>query len=51
MKYEVKIEEAENGDLIIPLPEEMLKELGWKEGDEIDIQENEEGIIVLKKLS
>jgi hypothetical protein len=30
--YTVRIEEDENGDLILPLPDEMLKELGWGVG-------------------
>lgn len=30
--YTVTIQEDENGDLILPLPDELLKELGWDEG-------------------
>ncbi len=29
----VKLEEDENGELVLPLPEETLKELGWEIGD------------------
>ena len=27
--YTVKVEEDENGDLLLPLPDDMLHELGW----------------------
>jgi hypothetical protein len=41
--YTVKVEEGENGDLLLPLPDEMLNELGWKEGDQLDFKDNENG--------
>ena len=37
--YLVKVEEAENGDAVVNLPDELLDEMGWKEGDIIDIEE------------
>ena len=37
--YESKVLEiCDNGDAIVELPEELLKELGWKVGDELDYQ-------------
>ena len=30
--YTVKLEEDENGDLVLPLPDELLKEMGWDIG-------------------
>jgi hypothetical protein len=51
IRYEVITQEdPETGDLIIPIPPHMLKQLGWKEGDEIDFQVGEDGKIYVKKL-
>ena len=37
MSYIVKLEEdSETGDLILPLPEKLLEETGWKTGDTLD---------------
>ena len=33
--WTVEIEEDQFGDLILPLPADMLEELDWKEGDGI----------------
>lgn len=42
--------EQEGEDLMIPLPEDMLQQLGWKEGDTIKWTVNEEtGQIILSK--
>lgn len=42
-------EDPETGDLIIPLPEPLLKRMGWKEGDDVEISLDENGQIYLKK--
>lgn len=34
-QYTVTIEEDENGDSILPLPDDVVTQLGWKEGDTI----------------
>lgn len=39
-----------NGDAVLELPPEMCEELGWKEGDTLDISTEENGSIVLKKI-
>lgn len=50
VRYEVITQEdPETGDLIIPIPEPILKAMGWKEGEEIDIEVNQDGSINLKK--
>ena len=50
IRYEVITQEdPETGDLIIPLPPHLLKELGWKEGDELTIGVGDDGKIFLKK--
>ena len=49
-RYEVITQEdPETGDLIIPLPEPLLKRMGWKEGDDVEINFDENGHIFLKK--
>lgn len=47
--YEVITQEDENGDLLIPIPEEVLKNLGWKEGMEVEIDIDKNGNIFLKR--
>ena len=49
-RYEVITQEdPETGDLIIPLPEPILKQLGLKEGDDLEIKINEDGTLFLQK--
>jgi hypothetical protein len=45
------IELVEDGDdLILPLPERLLEEAGWKEGDILDWADNGNGTWTLKKM-
>ena len=50
--WTVTIEEAEDGsgDLVLPLPQDMLDLQGWKEGDTLDWKDNEDGSWSLSKL-
>lgn len=49
--YEVMTQEdPETGDVIVPIPPQVLKELGWKEGDEMDIQLDSSGKVIIKKV-
>jgi len=51
LRYEVITQEdAETGDLLIPLPPQLLKEMGWKEGDQLDFQIDANGKVIVKKL-
>lgn len=50
LRYEVITQENEDGDLILPIPPHLLKQMGWKEGDELDIGVGEDGRIFLKKV-
>jgi hypothetical protein len=51
VRYEVITQEdPKNGDMIIPLPPQLLRELGWKEGDNIDFQIDDKGRVIIKKL-
>lgn len=38
-----------NGDAVIELPDEMCEELGWKEGDTVNITD-ENGNIIIRKI-
>jgi len=48
-KYTVKLEEDKNGDLILPFSDDLLKEMGWKEGDTLQWKDNENGSYTLSK--
>ena len=43
--WTVTVEEAEDGsgDLVLPLPQEMLDLQGWKEGDTLNWIDNKDG--------
>jgi AbrB family looped-hinge helix DNA binding protein len=43
------VEICDNGDAIIELPPELLEEMGWKEGDTLDISEKD-GRVIIKKI-
>ena len=48
-KHIIKLEEDENGDLFLPLSDELLKEVGWKEGDNLNWKDNNDGSFTLTK--
>ena len=51
MIYTTKVVEVlENGDALIELPEEMLKNLDWKVGDVLDYQ-LKDGKVYIKNLT
>lgn len=45
----VKLDQDENGNLLLPLSEELLKSVGWKLGDIIVWNENKDGTFTLTK--
>jgi hypothetical protein len=50
VRYEVITQEdPETGDIILPIPEPILKQMGWKEGDELDMSIDKNGKIFIKK--
>jgi hypothetical protein len=50
VRYEVITQQdPESEDIILPLPLPLLKSLGWKEGDDIDISIDDSGKLYLKK--
>lgn len=50
-------EDPETGDLVLPIPDELMKEMGWEIGDELIFEETEiwhedyegKGLILYKK--
>lgn len=46
----ITLEKDENGDLILPLGDELCAELGWKIGDTIKWIDNGDGSWTMKKL-
>lgn len=49
--YTAKVLEVlENGDAVIELPPTMCEELGWKEGDTLDISLDNQNKIIIKKV-
>jgi bifunctional DNA-binding transcriptional regulator/antitoxin component of YhaV-PrlF toxin-antitoxin module len=50
--YVTLIEEAPDGsgDGILTFPDEMIAELGWKEGQRLQFSVNDEGNIIIKAV-
>ena len=49
-KYTLELIE-EGDDLIMPLPEQLLQEAGWKEGDNLNWKDNGNGTWTLSKIT
>jgi len=51
-QWTITVEEADDGsgDLVLPFPEDLLKQAGWKEGDTLDWQDNGDGSWSLTKV-
>ena len=48
--YEVIVQEdPETGELLIPLPPELMSQMGWKDGDNFDFNQDDEGRIIIMK--
>lgn len=45
----ITLETDENGDLVLPLGDELCNEVGWKIGDTIEWIDNEDGTWTLRK--
>ena len=46
----VELEEDENGELLLPLPLELINQMGWDEETILDWELMENGTIVLKEV-
>jgi hypothetical protein len=52
VSYEVITQEdPDTGDLLVPLPQELLDKMGWREGDQIEWKIDTQGRWVLSKKS
>ena len=51
-QWTVTVEEAEDGsgDLVMPLPQEMLDQVGWVEGDTLEWIDNKDGSWSIQKV-
>ena len=48
--YEVMTQEdPETGDLLMPIPQALLDQLGWKEGTDVEFGLDEKGHYILKR--
>ena len=45
----VKLTEDENGDLILPLPDEIMEHLDMNIGDVLEFIDNEDGTFTIQK--
>lgn len=48
--YEVITQRDENGDLLLPIPSELLAKMGWKENDQLDFGIDDQGRWIIKKI-
>ena len=46
--YILEVQEDDNGDQFIILPDEVIEDLGWQEGDVLNWDVKGEGIILTK---
>lgn len=52
VRYEVITQEdPETGDLLLPIPPILLEQLGWREGDDVEVGIDPQGKLILKKSS
>lgn len=51
--WTVTVEEAEDGsgDLVLPLPSDLLEVAGWKEGDTLEWIDNNDGSWIIQKVT
>ena len=51
-RYEVITQEDEStGDLILPIPPILLKQMGWSQGDDIELVVGADGNLYLKRAN
>jgi len=50
-RWQVTIEDAGNNEVIIPLPDELLDQLGWHIGDEVHVDSIKPGKLILAKAT
>ena len=48
MNYTLEVQEDNNGNYFIELPNEMIEEFGWKEGDILEWKLKGQGVVLSK---
>jgi bifunctional DNA-binding transcriptional regulator/antitoxin component of YhaV-PrlF toxin-antitoxin module len=48
MSYILEVEEDENGEQFLTFPEDLLEEMGWREGDILNWDVQGDGIVLTK---
>lgn len=48
MEKQVLLKETADGDLFFTIPDEMLKRLGWEEGDDLKFEERNGSVLIRK---
>ena len=49
--WTLDVKEDENGEQLIELPEDLLKETGWSEGTQIEWVDNKDGSFTMKEAT
>lgn len=44
-------EDPETGELILPIPAELMQQMKWKEGDQLNFDQDDQGRWVISKVS
>lgn len=47
-RFILEVQEDEHGDCFVSLPDELIDELGWQVGDELEYTMEDESIILRK---
>ena len=49
--HTVKLEmDPETQELVMPIPDEIIQELGWGLGDNLEVIDNKDGTMTLRKI-
>lgn len=49
--WQVTIEDAGNNEAIIPLPNELIEQLGWAIGDEVTVDSIKQGELIITRTT
>lgn len=49
--FEVVTQQNKNGDVILPLPPDLIKKLKWSDGDNLEFCVGKDGNFILRKTS
>ena len=49
-KHEIELKETTEGDLYFNLPDDLMTELGWEEGDDLKFTDDKKGVVTIKKV-